>query len=140
MRVGALTPNASRVRTVKVASPAALLVAKLHKIGEREQQPDRLAAKDAHDVYRLLATLPLERFVSPLIRLTEDPLAGGATRQALVFLQRLFAAGPDALGSALAGRAEEGVGDPDVVSASVAALAHDAISTITSRGLDGGMQ
>jgi hypothetical protein len=71
MRVGALASDDSRAYLVKVASPAALLVAKLHKIGEREDEPHRLESKDAHDVYRLLATLPLDRFVQPLIGLAE---------------------------------------------------------------------
>lgn len=129
MRVAALTPGASRVHTVKVASPAAMLVAKLHKLGDRERQPDRLADKDAHDIYRLLAALPIDRFVAPLARLGEDPLAGEATRQALLFFQQLFADGPDALGSVMAGRAEEGIGDPDVVSAAIVALSQDLLET-----------
>lgn len=130
MRVGALAEDDLRECTVKVASPAALLVAKLHKIAEREPEPHRLEPKDAHDVYRLLATLPLDRFVQPLIRLAEDPLAGQATRDALAYLESLFAAGPDVLGSALAGRAEELVGDPDVISASVAVLAQDVLAAM----------
>ena len=130
MRVGALAEDDPREYTVNVASPAALLVAKLHKIAEREHDPRRLEPKDAHDVYRLLATLPLDRFAAPLVRLTRDPLAGEATRTALEHLERLFAAGPEALGSALAGRAEEGVGDPDVVSAAVAFLAQDLLAAM----------
>jgi len=35
-------------------APHVLLVSKLHKIGEREDQPERLADKDALDVFRLL--------------------------------------------------------------------------------------
>lgn len=130
MRVGALAEDDPREYTIKVASPAALLVAKLHKIAEREDEPHRLEPKDAHDVYRLLATLPLERFTGSLVHLSEDPLAGEATGVALVHLGRLFAAGPDALGSVLAGRAEELVGDPDVVAAAVAFLAQDLLGAV----------
>jgi hypothetical protein len=136
MHVGALAPDDPREYLVNVASPAALLVAKLHKIGEREDEPRRLEPKDAHDVYRLLATLPLDRFVPALVRLTEDPIAGEATTTALDYLQRLFAAGPEAVGSELAGRAEELVGDPDVVSASVAFLAQDLLAAIRSPEAD----
>jgi hypothetical protein len=32
---------------------AALMVSKLHKIGERENTPTRLVNKDAHDLYRI---------------------------------------------------------------------------------------
>ena len=38
---------------VNVAGPAALLVAKAFKLGERLMTPERLIAKDAGDVYRL---------------------------------------------------------------------------------------
>ena len=130
MRVGALAEDDPREYTIRVATPAALLVAKLHKIAEREDEPHRLEPKDAHDVYRLLATLPLERFAAPLVHLSEDPLAGEATGAALVCLDRLFAAGPDALCTVLAGRAEELVGDPDVVSAAVAFLAQDLLAAV----------
>ncbi|MPZ89112.1 MAG: hypothetical protein GEU81_13800 [Nitriliruptorales bacterium] len=121
MQVGALASEDTRVHTVNVASPAALLVAKLHKLAERCEQRDRLTDKDAHDIYRLLVGVALDELAAALQRLSADPLAGQVTRQALQFLQRLFADGPDGLGSVMAGRAEQGVGDPDVVSASVTA-------------------
>jgi hypothetical protein len=98
--------------------------------------PAGLEPKDAHDVDRLLATLTLDRFAPALVRLTEDPLAGQATTTALDHLHRLFAAGPEAVGSELAGRAEELVGDPDVVSASVAFLAQDLLAAIRSPEAD----
>ena len=47
-------PTDPRQATVKVAGPAALLVAEFHKLGERASQPHRLVDKDAHDIYRLL--------------------------------------------------------------------------------------
>jgi hypothetical protein len=43
-----------RSAVINVAGSAALLVAKLHKLGERVDTPDRLNDKDAHDIYRLL--------------------------------------------------------------------------------------
>lgn len=66
---------------------------------------------------------------SSLLRLRGDPLAGGVTASAIGSLERLFAAGPEALGSTMAGRAEEGVGDPALVAASVAALADPAYAS-----------
>jgi hypothetical protein len=53
------------------------------------------------------------------------------TQRAIDWLPSLFADGPDAVGSVMAGRPEEGVGDPDVVSASVAALAADLLTAIS---------
>ena len=54
MPIHSYDPTDPRQATVKVAGPAALLVAKLHKLGERASQPHRLVDKDAHDIYRLL--------------------------------------------------------------------------------------
>jgi Nucleotidyltransferase len=125
MHVAALDPGDSRACTVNVAGPAALLVAKLHKIAERADTPDRLLDKDAHDLYRLLVAIPTGQLATSLWRLQADPLAGKATRHAIALLDELFAAGPQALGSMMAGRAEQGIGDPAVVSAAVAALAGD---------------
>ena len=45
----------------------------------------------------------------------------------------MFAAGPEALGSVMAGRAEAGVGEPDIVAASVAALADDLLLALDLR-------
>lgn len=131
MVVNALASGDGRAYAARVAGPAALLVAKLHKLGERQVTPGRLVDKDAHDLYRLLRVIPTSRFASTLPQLAQDELAGMVTKQALAYLDDLFAAGPDALGSRMAGRAEEGVGDPDVVSASVALLAQDLLVAIS---------
>ena len=45
-------------------------------------------------------------------------------------LKRLFASGPAALGSMMAGRAEKDIGAPEVVSAAVAALAADLLAAL----------
>ena len=55
IEIRALARDDHRSHTANVAGPAALLVAKLHKIGERQATPGRLVDKDAHDIYRLLA-------------------------------------------------------------------------------------
>lgn len=130
MRIAALAPGDDRVRVAQVASPAALLVSKVFKIAERELEPDRLSDKDAHDLYRILAAVSREDLRGSLSWLREDPLAGEVTRSALTSLERLFAAGPDTLGSSMAGRAEEGVGDPEVVAASVAVLARELLEAL----------
>ena len=69
-------------------------------------------------------------FVATLSRLLRDPLAGPACDEGLGHLRTLFAAGPGATGSVMAGRAEEGVGEPAVVSASVSVLAGDLLATL----------
>jgi hypothetical protein len=62
-----------------------------------------------------------------------DGLAVPVTEQAMTLFAELFATGPDALGSHMAGRAEEGVGEPLTVSASAAILAEDLLAAITFR-------
>jgi len=128
MTIAALATDDPRNFSVNVAGPAALLVAKLHKLGERRAN-GRLQNKDAHDVFRLL-NLPTEQLASTISRLRDDPLAGPVTRTALTYLQEMFAAGPQALGSVAAGLAEQDVGDPDVTAAAAAALADDLITSL----------
>ncbi len=115
---------------INVAGPAALLVAKMHKLSERIHAPDRLNDKDAHDSYRLLVATPTADMAETMRLLLDEAIAGDTTRQALGYLRDLFAIGPDALGSLMAGRAEEGVGDPGAVSRSAAFLAQDLLATL----------
>src|SRR3712207_6315573 len=61
VRVASLSPDNNRSVRAKVAGPAALLVAKLHKIAERRGTPNRLIDKDAHDIYRLLGAVKIGR-------------------------------------------------------------------------------
>jgi hypothetical protein len=130
MTISALDPNDGRSASVEVAGPAALLVAKLHKLGERQGQPDRLIDKDAHDIYRLLVAVDTVTLSHALVELRFDGLAGASTAQAISYLEELFAAGPEATGSMMAGRAEQLVGDPGVVSAAVSELAKDVVAAL----------
>ncbi|MFD4403969.1 hypothetical protein ACFWPH_14545 [Nocardia sp. NPDC058499] len=127
-----LTEDDSRAISAKVAGPAALIVAKCHKIHERVDgpNPDRLKDKDAHDIYRILMAFEPEQLAPAFIRLLAEQISAQVTNEAVDILQNLFAAGPDAIGSAMAGRAEEGVGDPEQVSASIRFLAEDLINAI----------
>lgn len=128
VEISSLDPSDPRVFVVRVAGPAALLVSKLHKVGERQADPDRLLDKDAHDIYRLL-TGPTAQLAERLDSLRRDDLAGDSTAEALQFLAALFSV-PDALGAVMAGRAEIAVGSPEVVSASTAALAADLLDAL----------
>lgn len=133
MSVESLSPDEHRSLTAKVAGPAALLVAKLHKIHERLETPNRLIDKDAHDIYRLLVAISTQELADVMERLLGDDLAGEATIQAMAYLQDLFAAGPDARGSQMIARAEEGVGDPEVAAQASAALSADLLTAIPIR-------
>jgi hypothetical protein len=124
MTIRALAADDDRVIESRVAGPAALLVAKLHKLGERQGAPDRLVDKDAYDVYRLLVAIATDELAAALVPLLADELAGDVTLAALDFLTRLFR-NADSTGSVMAGRSEELVGNPAVVAAACAALAGD---------------
>lgn len=130
--VASLDPDDSRTSRVRVAGVAALLVAKLHKLGERaEAVPGRLIDKDAHDIYRILIDASTDQLAARLTMLSADSLAGDATDRAIEYLRVLFASGPDAIGSAMAGRAEEGIGDPSYVAQSVSYLAADLVAAVS---------
>ena len=127
MEVSALDPADGRRFTVKVAGSAALLVAKLYKIGERagDPNPNRLQDKDAHDIYRILIDAETADLADAFEQLRAHEVSAEVTETAIGYLQQLFVAGPTALGAAMASRAESGIGDPDLVAASVSALAGD---------------
>jgi hypothetical protein len=130
MHVGALDPADTRVATIRVAGPAALLVSKLHKLGERQRDARRFIDKDAHDVYRLLVATETADLAERLAALGDDKLAGESSRTAVAYLRQLFGGEGDGLGAVMAGRAEELVGDPVVVAAAVTALADDLLDSL----------
>ena len=130
LTITALDPADRRSYEAQVAGPAPLMVAKLHKIGEREKTPTRLVNKDAHDLYRILRAVGTDELVAAFERLLHNDGSQQATEEALVFLERLFSTGPEARGSVMAGQAEEGIGDQTVVSASASFLAADVVQAV----------
>ncbi len=113
-----------------MAGPAALLVAKLHKIHDRLDSPSRQDNKDAHDIYRLLRAVETQVLVEVIARLLGEGVSAEVTRDALGQLRRLFAQGAGARGSLMAGAAEELVGDPTSASESVTLLAQDLLEAL----------
>lgn len=132
MTITALDPADPRSVEIAVAGPAALLVSKLHKLGERKDDPGRLIDKDAHDIYRMLVATNTTELGNRLAELSADPLAGSATTVAIGHLRDLFA-GSAALGPIMAGRAEQLVGEPEVVAASAAVLASDLVVVVDQK-------
>ncbi|MGH2390998.1 MAG: hypothetical protein ACRDIE_22600, partial [Chloroflexota bacterium] len=129
MSISAFAPDDPRRRTIQVAGPAALMVAKLHKLGERKDQPDRLRDKDALDVYRLLQASDTPVLAAKIRVLMADPRWEEIIRQAIDHLRSLFGS-PYAIGSQMAARAVETVGDPVTVAQSAAALTEDLLQAI----------
>lgn len=137
MDVPALDPRDKRRARLRVAGPAALLVAKLHKIAERADAPHRLNDKDAHDAYRLLQAFGTHELATVFSQLRTHELSAAATEDALGFLDELFAHSPEALGSAMAGRAEEGIGEPEQVAVAAYFLARDLLLELGERPTSG---
>lgn len=131
MEIAGIQDDGRRL-TANVAGPAALLVAKLHKLAERQDQPDRLFPKDAHDVYRLLVAIDTRNLAASLGALLASALASAVTEDAIRNLGSLFATGPDALGSQMAGQAEADVGEPDVTAQACSFLASDLIRALAA--------
>jgi hypothetical protein len=89
----ALDPSDTRTHRIGVAGPAALIVAKAHKLGERvadSSARDRTRPKDALDIYRLLVAYDADVLAESLGRLLADNRSSAATRQGVVHLEQLF--------------------------------------------------
>lgn len=130
MVVGALDDADNRSHEIWVAGPAALLVAKIHKISDRADSRDRSSDKDALDVLRLLQTAPTEELAAALGALSSSDLAGPTTRKALELLPTLFGT-ERSDGSEMAARAVGRLADPAIISASCAALTGDLLDALS---------
>lgn len=92
MTIGALDPTDLRSIEAEVAGPAALLVAKAHKVADRVAvgRDDRMEIKDAADVFRLMQTTKATEVGATLAALRHEEIAGEVTEEALAHLDALF--------------------------------------------------
>jgi hypothetical protein len=128
--IASLEPEADpRAHTVQVAGPAALVIAKVHKIADRAEAPGRAADKDALDVLRLLQAVPTTDLAERLRWLRPEKIAADVTREAVEHLRTLFAA-PGGLGAEMAARAVVPLDDPDTIRASCSVLASDLLAAL----------
>ena len=111
---------------VNVAGPAALLVAKSFKLGERLETPERLLAKDAGDVYRLFDATAVADMAEMTTRLLGDSRSSATTQRALLYLRELFGT-PRSLGTELATAALAGVVDEASVATVMTGYARELI-------------
>ncbi len=122
-----------RMVRLRVAGPAALLVAKVTKIEERRDTPARHQPKDALDVLRLLQSTPTQAMAQRLADLVGDPLAGVVTSAAIAALGR-DGRDPAGLLASLAGNGVGNLVDPDAVKQSVAILVEEMLTALAARG------
>ena len=98
-RIASLDSDAERSCILKVAGPAALLVAKVHKIGERLDSPaghrQTPLPKDAFDIYRLLRTIDTAELAEEFRLLQSDKTSSRATSEALSLFRNLFGSWSD---------------------------------------------
>lgn len=128
MHLPALDPDDPRSFELRVAGPAALLVAKLHKIQERSETP-RQSDKDALDVLRLLRGTSTEELAARYERLRGDPRSLTVAEAAIDSLRVLFA-DARAVGVEMTVRATQRLADPQEIAASCVALANDLLAAL----------
>ncbi len=121
MTIEAIETGDVRSFEVRVAGPAALLVAKIHTILDRSTANDRLRDKDALDVFRLLRGTAAEDIVSRAATILSDRRSRATARSAFDALPTLFG-NHDAEGIAMTIRATRGLMDASEVSQSLVVL------------------
>jgi hypothetical protein len=107
---------------VWIAGPAALLVAKCHKIFERLGHRDRLRDKDALDLFRLLQAVETDELAQRVNTLRNSELAGSVTKEAIEQFRVMFSE-RSAPGIAMAHRLGEEVDAGDFIATSFVLLA-----------------
>ena len=134
LRITGLDPLDCRAYDIRTAGPAALLVAKIHKIMDRSNEPGaaRLNDKDAFDVFRLLRTIDTLELATETQVLLDHDLSQDVTAEAMSFFGNLFGT-VTATGVQMIVRSVRGLEDPDVIAASAVALSLDLTSRISNQ-------
>lgn len=132
--IRSLALGAIRSCNQKVAGPAALLVAKVHKLGERVEESDgprrHQLDKDAFDIYRLLRAVDATAMASELRLLHSHEVSRGVTSEALSIFKTLFSDPTDA-GTRLVVRHVPRLEDDDFIAASSVALSQDLLDAFS---------
>ncbi len=128
MRLRALDAIDTRTADVRVAGPAALLVAKVHKIDDRKGS-DRASDKDALDVLRLLRGTETGALADRWAKLLGDKRSEAAAQRGRELLEAQFA-GRQSVGVQMAIRSAGPLGDADELSALSAALVGDLLAAL----------
>ncbi len=131
LELNSLEGGDARAITVNVAGYGALLVAKLHKLGDRLSTPERLHAKDAGDIYRLFDAIDPEAMATILQRLLNDPRSVATTEKALAYLDQLFL-GRTATGVSLAIEALRALLPEETITAAITAYVVELRSSVDS--------
>jgi hypothetical protein len=122
----------TRTHDIRVAGPAALLIAKLHKINDR-QGADRLRSKDkdALDVLRLLQGTKTEDIAARYTKAVVDKRSSAVATDAVELLRTFFGE-RTAVGVGMLARATATLVDEDQVRTSCTLLANDLLDALRS--------
>lgn len=119
----------SRTVHVKVAGPAALLVAKVHKIDERQSQAHRLQPKDGLDIFRLLSSVDTSHVTEVLVDLADEPTCHSVVQSAIRHLSH-EGRGPEGTVARLAVQATQGLADSEFIAHATAGLIDDVLNEL----------
>ena len=133
-RIFSLDPESDpRQHDIRVAAPAALVIAKVHKLADRVAGGGRAEDKDALDVLRLLQAVSTADLAGRFRALLTEGVAAAVTREAIERLDALFVA-RGGLGAEMAARAVVPLDDPETIRASCAVLASDLVAACRKPG------
>ena len=132
-RITSLVPGADRSCFLKVAGPAALLVSKVHKIGERLDEGDarrqEQLPKDAFDIYRLLRATDTAELASEFGLLQSHEISSRVTSGTLSTFEVLFGS-RSGMGTSLLVRSVGALEDTGFIIESSVALSRDLLEAI----------
>ena len=128
MTLKALDVDDSRAIDIRVAGPAALLVAKVHKISER-QGTSRLSDKDALDVVRLLRGTETDDLATRYEKLLADARSADVAKAGRDLFATQFSKRAN-LGVQMAIRSAGVLADPEELAASCEALSSDLLAAL----------
>ena len=105
--------------SMRVAGPAALMIAKAFKINDRKNNTSRLMDKDALDIYRLLIATEATDLIPKFEILLSDPISDSTALAGVKFLNEIFILGEEPIGGVMLARALESIQDASVASNAV---------------------
>ena len=130
--ISSLVSGSDRSCVIEVAGPAALLVAKVHKISERVDDTLRRATidKDAFDIYRILLAVDTSELAAEVRLLEANAVSSKVTSEAMTKFRELFGA-RSGLGTELVAQHVLGLEDYDFITASSEALSQELLEAMS---------
>ena len=131
--IKALVAGDDRAYEINVAGPAALLVAKVHKLSERvdANAATRLNNKDAFDIFRLLRAVEVDELANEVDLLLTDPISASVALEAMTRFHELFGTRA-AAGTQLVAQHVEGLEDLDSIIGSSVALSQELLEHVSN--------